>query len=174
MAKKERSRRAGGASVSAKQSEKFRNELRAAFWIALPVSIVSVLFVLWPSLFPVPAQQLIEVAWTHSCSCAHGWIESLREQGFVVRDYELEDTLTQRRRWGVPEKVSGCHPALYLGYFLDGHIPVAMLRRLEKERPPALGLQKVDIVKEVKDGKPLITGSQYFLLDANGESTEWK
>lgn len=174
MAKKERGRRAGGASASTEQPSKFRKELKTAFWIALPASIISVLFVLWPSLFPVPAQQLVEVAWTHSCSCAHGWIESLREQGFVVRDYELDDTLTQRRQWGVPENIGGCHPAFYLGYFLDGHIPVGMLKRLERERPPAVGLQKVDTVQEVKDGKPQITGSRYFLLDANGKATEWQ
>lgn len=151
----------------------FPKELKRGFWIALPVGVAAALVVLWPSVFPVAPEQLVEVAWKHECTCAHGWIESLRATGFTVHDYELDDTSTVRRQWRVPDSIRGCHPASYLGYFLDGHISAETLRRLARERPQAIGLQKLDTVKPDAEGRPVIVNSQLVLIDANGTAKAW-
>jgi hypothetical protein len=40
----------------------------------------------------------------------------------------------------VPEDLVGCHTAQVDGYTVEGHVPVAAVRRLLAERPAALGL----------------------------------
>ncbi len=164
------------ATYKAKQlpaPQGFSKELKAAFWITLPVGVVAALIVLWPSLFPVAPEQLVEVAWTHECTCAHSWIKSLRAEGFTVYDYELDDTSTMRRQWRVPDSIRGCHPAFYFGYFLDGHISAETLRRMAREHPQAIGLQKLDTVKPDAEGRPTIVNSQLVLIDANGTAKAW-
>ena len=148
-------------------------ELKTTFWIALPVGAAAVLIVLWPKLFPVPPEQLVEVAWKHECSCATGWINSLRTEHFTVRDYELDDTSTLRAQWQVPDSIRGCHPATYLGYFLDGHISANTLHRLARERPQAIGVKQVDTTEPGADGLPIVIGSQLLLIGGNGAATPW-
>ena len=85
----------------------------------------------------------MEVAWTHECHCARDWMETLRQDGFTVRDFDLLDLSSTRRHWQVPAAATGCHPGRFLGYVLDGHVPGALLRRLAKERPRAVALMQV-------------------------------
>ena len=148
-------------------------ELKAAFWIALPAGAVAALIVLWPSLFPVAPQQLVEVAWTHRCTCVHGWIRSLKAEGYTVRDFELDDTSALRQRWQMPNSIRGCHPASYLGYFLDGHVSADTLRRVARERPQAIGLQQVDTLKSDDRGNSKVVSSQVFLINSSGTATPW-
>lgn len=148
-------------------------ELKAALWIALPAGAVAALIVLWPSLFPVAPQQLVEVAWTHRCTCVHGWIRSLKAEGYTVRDFELDDTSALRQRWQMPNSIGGCHPASYLGYFLDGHVSADTLRRVARERPKAIGLQQVDTIKADEDGVPKVVSSKLLLISGSGTVTPW-
>lgn len=151
----------------------FPKELKTAFWIALPVAAAAVLVVLWPILFPIAPEQLVEVAWKHECNCAHRWIRSLRAEGFTVRDYELDDTRTLRHQWRVPDVIRGCHPAFYMGYFLDGHLSADTLRRLVREHPQAIGVQQVDTTKPGEDGIPKVVSSQLLLIGSSGVATPW-
>ena len=88
MSKNRKGRRAASKSMTLPSEMVLSKELKTTFWIALPVGAAAVLIVLWPKLFPVPPEQLVEVAWKHECSCATGWINSLRTEHFTVRDYE--------------------------------------------------------------------------------------
>ncbi|MEK6805752.1 MAG: DUF411 domain-containing protein [Pseudomonadota bacterium] len=148
-------------------------ELKIALLVALPLGVAAALAATWSSLFPVPQERLVEVVWKHGCTCARGWMQSLRAEGFVVRDFELDDLSSKRRQWQVPESMRGCHPASYIGYFLEGHISAEMLRRLSREHPQAIGVQQLDTVKPDREGKPKITNSQIMLIDRNGAATAW-
>ena len=132
---------------------------------ALLFGIVTGVVMSWDRLFPVAPEQLMEVAWTHECGCAHGWIESLRAEGFVVRDHEMDNLSAKRRQWQVPDSIHGCHPATYLGYILDGHVPPDTLRRLAQERPPAVALLQV----RTPDPRDL----RFELLAQDGARTAW-
>lgn len=148
-------------------------ELTIALLVAIPFGIAAALILSWSSLFPVPPEQLVEVVWRHQCRCANDWMESLRAEGFTVRDFELDDLRSNRQQWHVPNSITGCHPASYLGYFLDGHLTAATLRRLARERPKAAGIQKLDSVQPDANGKPQIVSSQLLLIDASGAATVW-
>ena len=57
----------------------------------------------------------------------------------------------------MPQKFGSCHTALVQGYVIEGHVPVADLQRLLKEKPPALGLS----VPGMPIGSPGIDGPAY-------------
>lgn len=136
---------------------------------ALLFGIITAVVMSWGSIFPVPAEQLVEVVWTHECSCARGWMKALRADGFEVRDHEMEDLSATRRQWQVPDAVHGCHPATYLGYVLDGHVPADTLRRLARERPAAAGLVQVDS----PTGDSSSADPRFELIDHDGTRRPW-
>lgn len=142
--------------------------------LALPFGALAALLLSWDQLFPVPPDQLVEVAWKHECTCAHGWMKSLRAAGYTVRDHELDDTSTQRRQWQVPDAIRGCHPASYLGYFLEGHVSAETLQRLARERPQAIGVQQVDAVQPDEHGRPGVVSSQLLLIGSRGAAISWE
>tara|TARA_B100002003_G_scaffold90839_2_gene84843 strand:+ start:11432 stop:11737 length:306 start_codon:yes stop_codon:yes gene_type:complete len=41
---------------------------------------------------------------------------------------------------GIPQEMVSCHTGEIDGYFIEGHVPPADIRRLLEERPDALGL----------------------------------
>ena len=118
MSRKTKPKRA--LSQVSSSSKTWPRELKIALLVPIPFGIAAALTLSWPSLFPTAPERLVEVVWKHECGCANNWMKSLRAEGFVVHDFELDDTRSQRERWHVPDSIRGCHPASYLGYFLDG------------------------------------------------------
>lgn len=140
-------------------------ELKIALLAAIPFGIAAAVMLDWESLFPVPPEQLVEVVWRHECSCAGNWMKALRAEGFVVRDFELDDLSTNRQRWHVPDTIHGCHPATYMGYFIDGHVTAENLRRLAREHPAGIGLQ----IKGTGEG----VAQDMVLVDQAGLEKPW-
>lgn len=89
---------------------------------------------------PVRTQPLIEVHRSPSCGCCLKWVEHLRESGFRVSVNDTDDMQAVKQRLGVPENQRSCHTAQVGGYFVEGHVPAADIRRLLKEKPKARGL----------------------------------
>jgi hypothetical protein len=86
------------------------------------------------------AAQTIEVVKSPYCGCCGQWVEYLRAEGFDVRVVETEDVTPVARRAGVPDDLRSCHTATIEGYAVEGHVPVADIRRLLAERPAAAGI----------------------------------
>jgi hypothetical protein len=57
-----------------------------------------------------------------------------------VKPIYVNDTAVARRRYGIPDKLGGCHTAVVEGYAIEGHVPAREIRRLLAERPKAKGL----------------------------------
>ncbi|MDO9451850.1 MAG: hypothetical protein EPN60_09880 [Nevskiaceae bacterium] len=171
MASKNKARRARLSPEAA--APMIPKELKIALLVAIPFAALAALVLGWSRWFPVPPERLVEVVWRHDCACASNWMKGLRAEGFVVRDFELDDLSSSRKQWQVPASIDGCHPGHYMGYFLDGHLTPAVLRRLALERPKGIGLQKRDTVKPDAEGKLQIVSSQLMLIDASGAATVW-
>lgn len=77
---------------------------------------------------------------TPSCGCCTKWAEHLRAAGFLVQVQEVPDLQAVKRQYGVPQKLSSCHTALVGPYVVEGHVPVADIRRLLQEAPKIVGL----------------------------------
>lgn len=64
----------------------------------------------------------------------------MKANGFRVKSHNVSDPSEYRARYGIPDKLGGCHTALVDGYVLEGHVPAREIKRLLKERPKARGL----------------------------------
>jgi hypothetical protein len=67
-------------------------------------------------------------------------MERLRAVGFRIRTTDVADVSRIKDARGVPRSVRSCHTALVGGYVIEGHVPVADVMRLLRERPPVVGI----------------------------------
>ena len=97
-------------------------------------------------LFPMSAVHAgsvtFDVAKTSSCGCCRAWVEHIRAAGYEVKTSDMDmASLTQHKRQaGIKPQYASCHTAMVEGYVIEGHVPVADIERLLKERPKAIGL----------------------------------
>ncbi len=77
-----------------------------------------------------------------NCGCCSAWIEILERDGFDVTTEPSLGTLLMRYKLdnGIPQEMISCHTGRVEGYMIEGHVPVADIRRLLDERPDAVGL----------------------------------
>lgn len=74
------------------------------------------------------------------CGCCHLWGEAMSEAGFDVDAVDVRDLAAIKGRFGISADLQGCHTAELDGYFLEGHVPLAAVRRLLAEKPDIAGL----------------------------------
>jgi hypothetical protein len=75
-----------------------------------------------------------------TCGCCTAWIEHMRKAGFPVEVHNENDVEPIKRRVGVPAGKGSCHTAEVDGYFVEGHVPAADVKRLLAKKPDARGL----------------------------------
>jgi hypothetical protein len=75
-----------------------------------------------------------------TCGCCRGWVAYMRRHGFTVRVKNVDDLDPVKRMFGVTDKLAACHTATVGGYVVEGHVPVASVRKLLTERPKARGI----------------------------------
>ncbi len=77
-----------------------------------------------------------------NCGCCSAWIEILENDGFAVTTEPSPGTLLMRYKLdnGIPQEMVSCHTGRVDGYMIEGHVPVAEIRRMLDERPDAVGL----------------------------------
>ena len=117
------------------------------------------------------AVPVIEVYKSATCGCCGKWAEHLRKDGFAVNVHAIPDIDAFRVRTGVPAALASCHTALVGGYLVEGHVPVADIRKLLTERPKALGLA-VPGMPAISPGMdaPHGPGYEVLLFQADGKT----
>ena len=89
---------------------------------------------------PSLAAPLIDVYKNPSCGCCGQWIAYLQKAGYQVATHNVTDISAARKKLGMPEKYGSCHTEKVGNYLLEGHVPVADIKRLLKEKPQAIGI----------------------------------
>jgi hypothetical protein len=86
-----------------------------------------------------PAMQVYK---SPTCGCCSKWVDHVRQGGFDVKVTELDDSALDalKTKHGVPRTAQSCHTGLVNGYVIEGHVPVAEVQRLLKERPAVAGI----------------------------------
>ena len=74
------------------------------------------------------------------CTCCEGYAAYLRKSGYEVSIVNTHDLPLMNERYGVPEELQGCHLSTVAGYFVGGHVPVNVLKRLLSEKPSIKGI----------------------------------
>ena len=86
------------------------------------------------------AQQTATVYKDPTCGCCSKWVELLRKDGFAVTVNDVRDIAAVKDKYGVPQALRSCHTALINGYVVEGHVPLADLTRILKEKTAVAGL----------------------------------
>lgn len=74
------------------------------------------------------------------CGCCEEYAKYLGQNGFQVTIVESFDLPSVKRQNGVPEALAGCHTTIIGGYVIEGHVPVAAIKRLLSEKPAIKGI----------------------------------
>jgi hypothetical protein len=84
----------------------------------------------------------MEVFKSPTCGCCSKWVEHVQEGGFTVKVTDLSDQALDalKQKHGIPRTAQSCHTGLIDGYVVEGHVPVAEVHRLLKERPAISGI----------------------------------
>jgi hypothetical protein len=75
-----------------------------------------------------------------NCGCCQGYADHLQRHGFTVevRNTAVLDAI--KRKYDVPASLASCHTMRIGGYTVEGHVPVATLEKLLRERPKIGGI----------------------------------
>ena len=116
-----------------------------------------------------PGGQVVTVYKSPSCGCCVKWADRLSQRGYAVETVELPDLAPVKTAHGVPQELASCHTALIGGYVVEGHVPIADVERMLRERPAISGLA----VPGMPIGSPGMEGPNperydVFSFDATG------
>lgn len=87
----------------------------------------------------------VKVYKSPTCGCCNAWIDHLKAHGFTVEAENRRDMERIKTENGIPTELRSCHTGFVGGYFVEGHVPAADLKRLLKERPKLAGLSVPDM-----------------------------
>ncbi len=74
------------------------------------------------------------------CQCCTKWAMHMERAGFTVTEEPTDQLAAVKADQGVPYAMGSCHTALVGGYVVEGHVPIADVKRLLKEQPDAKGI----------------------------------
>jgi hypothetical protein len=89
-----------------------------------------------------PAPTVVEVWRSPTCGCCMKWVEQVRAAGFEVNVTDLDQTALDKVKvqHGIPQAAQSCHTARVGGYTVEGHVPVASMQKLLKDKPAVAGI----------------------------------
>lgn len=74
------------------------------------------------------------------CGCCKAWAKHVEKAGFDIKVIEQANNDKQHKAYGITADLASCHTAIIEGYVIEGHVPVADIQRLLKEKPAITGL----------------------------------
>ena len=75
-----------------------------------------------------------------TCPCCNAWVDYMRSHGFRVVTYNVSDLPAVKSKHDIAPALQSCHTTEVGGYFVEGHVPAELVRRLLTERPRIAGL----------------------------------
>ncbi|GAA5783780.1 DUF411 domain-containing protein [Chitiniphilus shinanonensis] len=74
-----------------------------------------------------------------SCGCCADYVTYLNANGIRPQVENRDDMDAIKRRYG-SDGAASCHTLVISGYSVEGHVPVAAIRKLLKEKPAIRGI----------------------------------
>lgn len=88
----------------------------------------------------IASQQNMIVYKDPNCGCCGAWAKAMADADINVEIREVDDLDAVKRKYGVPQTAEGCHTAVLGSYFIEGHVPLEAVERLQAEAPDILGV----------------------------------
>lgn len=74
------------------------------------------------------------------CGCCKAWAKQVKKAGFEIKVIEQANNNQLRKANGITADLASCHTATIGGYVIEGHVPIADIQRLLKDKPAITGL----------------------------------
>lgn len=74
-----------------------------------------------------------------NCGCCTAHAEYLKENGFKVKMMDHPNIVEIKQKYGTLQGAS-CHTIVMDGYVIEGHVPVASIKKLWDEQPDIKGI----------------------------------
>lgn len=113
----------------------------------------------------------ITVYKTAACGCCEKWVEHLRDNDFDVEVNVVTETNSTRTLIGIPREMASCHSATVGDYWVEGHVPADLIRKLLTEQPEGIRGIAVPGMPQGSPGMESPNPSTYKILsvDEKGE-----
>lgn len=86
-----------------------------------------------------PASKMV-VRKDPGCMCCDKWAAHLRKDGFTVDVSEDAELEAYKNKLGIPASLRSCHTGVVEGFVVEGHVPVADVQRMLREKPAIAGI----------------------------------
>jgi hypothetical protein len=135
------------------------------------IRFISAMVVLALATLPVAAEEKAKATLYKNpdCTCCERYADYLRANDFDVTVIEHPNMTLIKQKYGVSEDLEGCHTTLIEGYVVEGHVPVAALKRLLSEKPAIKGIS----LPGMPEGSPGMTGTKegpFEILSITGKA----
>lgn len=91
-----------------------------------------------------------------SCMCCDEYANYLRANGMSVTVVEHPNMTLIKQKYGVRHGLASCHTTVIGDYAVEGHVPIAPIKRLLAERPAIKGIALPDMPQ----GSPGMSGAK--------------
>lgn len=75
-----------------------------------------------------------------TCSCCEEYVKYLKANGFAVDAINSDDMNRIKQEKHIGNNLASCHTALIGGYVVEGHVPVAAIQKLLRDKPKLVGI----------------------------------
>jgi len=75
-----------------------------------------------------------------TCPCCNSWVDYMRSNGFRVVTYNVSDLDAVKQKHKIADNLQSCHTTEVGGYYVEGHVPADLVRKLLAERPRVAGI----------------------------------
>jgi hypothetical protein len=93
-----------------------------------------------------------------ACGCCEEYVKYLEKNGFKVKAVNSSDMSTLKKQYGSAQLAS-CHTTRIGQYTVEGHVPVAAIHKLLKEKPQIAGISAPGMPKNSPGMGPEIKGT---------------
>lgn len=85
-------------------------------------------------------QAKITVFYSPTCPCCKEYLSYLRRNGFQVEEKKTQNMLSIKEQYQIPQDLESCHTSAIGDYFVEGHMPVEIIKKLLEEKPEIDGI----------------------------------
>jgi hypothetical protein len=121
-----------------------QRKVKKISFVALAVALIAVGTFTWFSYSPSvdnAERQEITVFYSPDCSCCGQYIPYLKRNGFEVSgEKDMARRIDVLEEFQVPYEMTSCHTALVGNYFVEGHVPAEIIKKLLEEKPEIDGI----------------------------------
>lgn len=75
-----------------------------------------------------------------NCGCCNIWADYMRGKGFQVVAVDTYDMASIKKKYGVPERLEGCHTAVVGRFVFEGLLPAEHVRWVLDDNRPIKGI----------------------------------